>query len=365
MCYVLLYIVRGYFGVDLRHRRGNPVQEGFVYQHLPKRCPSVISSIIIKHFKRTGENLISRMTERQPNGNNSISVSVIPSVIPSINDPPVNNKVTNTDKPKECKKGKKIQIGDNMTTVDRVVLFAGEVGGTAILVFLGCMGCVAGITSGNSIPHEQISWTFGLAVMVAVQIFGHISGSHINPVVTVAAATLGNIPLIQIPIYFAGQMFGALLGFGLLKSVTPGQLINASTNTTKVIGVCSPAVNPSITPYQGLLVEFLLTFILVLVCCGVWDSRNSNHHDSVPIRFGFAIAVLAMAGGPYTGANMNPVRSFAPALFNGDWDNHWLYWVGPLAAGFLGALLYRFIYAKDEEPQQNVAPEGIPLNDKA
>ncbi|CAH1953469.1 unnamed protein product [Acanthoscelides obtectus] len=270
-------------------------------------------------------------------------------------------------------RGKKlVQVTDSLSTKERIVLCASEVGGTATLVFLGCMGCVSGIYGPlGKIPHEQISWTFGLAVMVAVQVFGHISGSHINPIVTVAAATLGNIPLIQVPIYFVGQLLGALLGFGLLKVVTPAQLLgnvykNATDGTvTKSLGICSPAVNPLITPAQGFMVEFLITLILTLVCCGVWDPKNSDKHDSVSIRFGLTIAVLAMAGGPYTGANMNPVRSFAPALFNGDWENHWVYWLGPLSAAFVGALFYRFVFMKERPPSEETLPEGLPLSQKA
>ncbi|CAH1130323.1 unnamed protein product [Ceutorhynchus assimilis] len=265
-------------------------------------------------------------------------------------------------------RGKKIQITDDMSTIDRLTLCAGEVVGTAILVFLGCMGCVTALGQKQFIPHEQISWTFGLAVMVAVQVFGHVSGSHINPIVTVAAATLGNIPLIQVPIYFLGQLLGALVGYGLLKVVTPNQFMGnvfvqgANGTVHKTLGVCSPALHPEVTAFQGFLVEFLATLILALVCCGVWDHRNGNKHDSVPIRFGFTIAVLAMAAGPYTGANMNPVRSFAPALYNGDWQNHWLYWAGPLLAGFVGAIMYRLIFAKDP-PRNDQIPEALPLND--
>nr|QBL97994.1 aquaporin 4 [Dendroctonus armandi] len=264
--------------------------------------------------------------------------------------------------------GKKIQIKDNMTTMDRIVLFMSEVFATAILVFLGCMGCVKDI-AGGFIPHEQISLTFGLAVMVSVQVFGHVSGSHINPIVTVAAATLGNIPLIQVPIYFLGQMAGAVVGFGLLKVVTPakfmGNVISETINGTlvKSAGVCSPGINPGITPLQGFLVEFLATLILALVCCGVWDQRNSDKHDSVAIRFGLAIAVLALAAGPYTGANMNPARSFAPALFNGDWKDHWVYWIAPLSAGFVGAFIYRLIFAKDPPPKKENPAEGMLLNE--
>lgn len=62
-----------------------------------------------------------------------------------------------------------VQISDNLTTKDRIILCASELGGTAILVFLGCMGCVTSL-SGGSIPHEQISFTFGLAIMVSIQV---------------------------------------------------------------------------------------------------------------------------------------------------------------------------------------------------
>lgn len=74
--------------------------------------------------------------------------------------------------------------------------------------------------------------------------------------------------------------------------ITPAQHLYVNATAT---GVCSPGINPGITAGQAVFVEFLISLILVLVCCGVWDSRNNAKHDSVPIRFGLAIAVLAMA----------------------------------------------------------------------
>lgn len=68
----------------------------------------------------------------------------------------------------------------------------------------------------------------------------------------------------------------------------------------------------------------VLTLILVWTCGGVWDSRNKNKHDSVPVRFGLAVAGLAIAGGFYTGASMNPARSFGPALISQHWKQHWV-----------------------------------------
>lgn len=73
-----------------------------------------------------------------------------------------------------------------------------------------------------------------------------------------------------------------------------------------------------------MLVEFLITLCLILVCAGVWDSRNKTKMDSVPIKFGLTIAGLAMCAGQYTGASMNPARSLGPALINGNWQQHWV-----------------------------------------
>lgn len=61
-------------------------------------------------------------------------------------------------------------------------------------------------------------------------------------------------------------------------------------------GFCVNQVNPKISPLQGCLVEFIITLILIWVCCGVWDKRSAGTHDSVTIRFGLTIAGLAMAG---------------------------------------------------------------------
>jgi aquaporin related protein len=79
----------------------------------------------------------------------------------------------------------------------------------------------------------------------------------------------------------------------LAQLATPNEFLRR--NGTEV-GLCSPAINPDVSPIQGLLVEFLISLMLALVCCGVWDCRNNTKHDSVPIRFGLTIAVLALAG---------------------------------------------------------------------
>lgn len=93
-------------------------------------------------------------------------------------------------------------------------------------------------------------------------------------------------------IYVAAQMLGGFIGFGLLKLVTPHKHIRGEGAE---FGLCTTTVNPDITVYQGLAIEFLATSVLILICCGVWDPRNAKFHDSVPLRFGLAISMLACA----------------------------------------------------------------------
>lgn len=69
--------------------------------------------------------------------------------------------------------------------LDLITVFLSELLGTALLVFLGCMGCVDG---GAFQPtHLSICIGFGLAIMLIINIFGCVSGAHLNPVVSLAA----------------------------------------------------------------------------------------------------------------------------------------------------------------------------------
>lgn len=174
--------------------------------------------------------------------------------------------------------------------LDIVSLFLAELSGLGFILFFGCMGCL------NGAPHYQIALNFGIAVMTSVQIFGFISGAHFNPAVTAAALICKKITLPMACIYFMAQMLGGFMGFGLLKLVIPKEAFSS--------GLCSTVPREDVSTIQALTIEFVATTVLILVCCAVWDERNSHLHDSVALRFGFVIFMLACSAGPFTGASM-------------------------------------------------------------
>ncbi|XP_066602369.1 aquaporin-like isoform X2 [Prorops nasuta] len=213
-----------------------------------------------------------------------------------------------------------------------------ELLGTGILVFVGCMGCVGSLGITPSIM--QICFAFGFAVMIAIQCFGHISGAHINPAITIASLIIGNTSLPRAICYIVAQCIGAPLGYGLLKLMTPKLLLH-SGNPDRANSFCTTDVNSDLTIGQGFLAEVVATAILALFACSVWDRRNQYQNDSTSIRFAFCVSVLCFVFVPYTGCSLNPARSLAPALWNGYWTNHWLFWLGPITGAVLASIFYR------------------------
>lgn len=191
----------------------------------------------------------------------------------------------------------KLLLDMKPSILETVSVFLAELIGVGIILFFGCMGCL------NGAPHIQVALNFGMAVMTSVQIFGFISGAHFNPAVTAAAVIYKQISIPMAGIYVMAQLLGGFMGFGLLKLVIPSHIFNPS-NSSEGPGLCTTMPHEDISDIQALTIEFVATTVLILVCCAVWDHRNVNLHDSVSLRFGFLIFMLACSAGPFTGASM-------------------------------------------------------------
>lgn len=220
--------------------------------------------------------------------------------------------------------------------VQLAVLFLAELIGTGVLV-TGCSSLVGRSSLNNGLAEVNImnvSFAFSLSVLMALMMFGHISGGHINPAVSIGAVILGNMSVPLFFMYTVAQCVGATLGVGIIAALSP--------NLTEEF--CAPQIAPELGVVKGLITEIFITFILVFLVCAFWDPRNSNKHDSAPIKIGLAIGGLIICFARYTGASMNPARTIGPAIIFGFWKNHWVYWVGPMIGGTLAGLLYRNVF---------------------
>lgn len=76
-------------------------------------------------------------------------------------------------------------LGTGHSARDVVSIVLAEFLGTGMLMFLGCMCCVAGF--GNTPTNVSGGIGFGFTVMMVIHTFGVVSGAHINPSVSIAA----------------------------------------------------------------------------------------------------------------------------------------------------------------------------------
>uniref|UniRef100_A0A671VRA6 Lens fiber major intrinsic protein n=1 Tax=Sparus aurata TaxID=8175 RepID=A0A671VRA6_SPAAU len=192
--------------------------------------------------------------------------------------------------------------------------------GTMFFVFFG-MGAALRWTTG---PHHvlHVALCFGLAAATLIQSIGHISGGHINPAVTFAYLVGSQMSLFRAIFYIVAQCLGAVAGAAVLYGVTPGNMRgNMAMNT----------LQPGISLGMGTTVEVFLTMQLVICIFAVTDERRNGRLGSAALSIGFSCC------------NRSILLSFAPAVLFRNFINHWVYWVGPMIGGAMGALLYDFM----------------------
>lgn len=136
------------------------------------------------------------------------------------------------------------------------------------------------------------------------------------------------------------------------QAITPSGMLHGG-NPEDTISFCKTDIHQNISVFQGLLSEIIATGILVFFACGVWDPRNEKNSDSVPLRFGFCVTVLCFVFIPYTGCSLNPARSIGPAIWNGYWKNHWIFWIGPISGAIISSIVYRCLFLPKIEKNED------------
>jgi len=220
--------------------------------------------------------------------------------------------------------------------------------GLVLLVFFGCgtaNACARELEYSDKnkpLPAyfiTTVSLAFGLTIACTAQAIGHISGGHINPAVTLGILVSGKLSLLRGVLYMIAQFLGGIVGAALLKAVVPNNVASWPDNHLGANGL-----QPGVEAYQGMIVEAMVTFILVLVVYGCCDSRRDDVKGSVPLAIGLTVTLSHLLSIGFTGAGLNPARTLGPAILTGKFDNIWVYFVGPFLGGAIAGILYTVLF---------------------
>jgi len=206
---------------------------------------------------------------------------------------------------------------------------AAEFLGTFALVFCGTGAIVIDQETHGGVTHAGIAITFGLIVMCMIYALGSISGAHLNPAVSVAFTVARKFPLQQLLPYIVSQLAGAVAASLVLKLLFP---------TNALLGATLPAGSAM----QSFILEFLLTFFLMLVIIHV-ATGSKEQGMFAGLAIGSVVLLEAMFAGPICGASMNPARSFAPAVVSGHLENLWVYLVATPIGAVTAIPVWRYL----------------------
>ncbi|KAL1582511.1 hypothetical protein WHR41_08829 [Cladosporium halotolerans] len=226
-----------------------------------------------------------------------------------------------------------------------VVAAIGEFLGTFLFLFFAFAGAQvaneASANAGESTPSVgtllYIALAFGFSLAVNAWVFFRISGGLFNPAVTFGLMLIGCLSYIRAAVVLVAQILGAIASAGVVSALFPNKFAVKT----------SLAEDTSLA--RGLFIEMFLTAMLVFT---IFLLAAEKHRATfiAPIGIGLALFIAHLAGVRFTGASLNPARSFGPDVVTGSFESHhWIYWVGPLLGSLLAVFAYRVIKALEYE----------------
>ena len=215
--------------------------------------------------------------------------------------------------------------------------------GTFWLVLGGCGSAVlAAAVPGLGIGYAGVALAFGLTVLTGAYAFGHISGAHFNPAVTLGLTVGGRFPMRDVIPYWIAQVAGGLAAAAVLYSIASGNsAFHASAGfASNGYGEHSPQ---GYSMMAALICEVVMTAMFLLVILGSTSGRAPV--GFAPLAIGLALTLIHLISIPVTNTSVNPARSTAVAVFQGSWalGQLWLFWVAPFVGAALGGIIDRWL----------------------
>lgn len=218
---------------------------------------------------------------------------------------------------------------------------------TMIFVFLGCATIISvppmieddGTVNDGSLL--AIAFAHGFAIVTLVYSSARTSGGHVNPAVTLSALVAGKVKGRQAFMYWIFQLLGGVIGgLGLMAAAPHARWGDLGAQT----------LAPGTTALQGILWEALMTFALCIVVIATALHVEGNMGKHAPMAIGLTLLICILAGGSYSGASLNPARTFGPAAARSMagnipadlWEFHYVYWAGPVIGAIIAGVIGRF-----------------------
>ncbi len=232
--------------------------------------------------------------------------------------------------------------------MERNRILLAELLGTFTLVFVGSLSILAAVSLQASLQ-VGVSLGFGLALLGGLYAFGELSGGHFNPAVSLAMVLAKRLSVAEMIGYWIAQLAGGILAsLAVWIAFTRDDVASTVTST-----------GASTTAWEGLWLEMLLTAVFVLVI--LQSTRSERVRGSALVAIPLTLVAIQLAAIPFSGASVNPARSLGPALVGGEWGDFWIYIVGPLVGGALGAVLHGALYGPFEEVVEIDVVEAEPV----
>jgi len=229
--------------------------------------------------------------------------------------------------------------------------------GTFALIFVGAgAGVIAGLGIGNLV---SVALAHGLVIVVFAYAYGHISGTHINPAVTLGLLVAGKIDAMKAVFYMVAQLLGGIVGGLLLTWV-----VSSQPQASLMMGATT--LGTGVTPILGLVLELIATFFLVNTVMNAAVSGKGGQMAGFAI--GMTLTFMIFFIGPLTGASLNPARTLGPAIALGGeypWANVWVYLVAQILGGAAAGALYRYFLAPGPEAASASAESAAPRSGQA
>lgn len=206
-----------------------------------------------------------------------------------------------------------------------------EAVGTFILVGMGSMAILATGAIPGSPALVVIPFGFGLGLLAAIAVGGHVSGGHFNPAVTLGALLDGRIDITGAIGYVVAQVIGAIAGSTMILALSSQAVVAGTKNM------------PGVSDGGAFLAEVVLTAIFVAVILTVTKKDPGHAIIVIPLTL---LAIHAV-GIPFSGASVNPARALGPALVSLDFAAIWIYLTAPFIGAVVGWLVFRTLSPED------------------